>query len=263
MNILEKIITDKKEEVLNDKQNLKLSEIKKKINKKKFKFIKQLKKFKDNNKIAVIAEIKKASPSKGILKEDFNHLSIAKQYFDGGAACLSILTEKKHFLGNKQFVTDIKKNFEIPILNKDFFVDPYQVFEANKNGADCILIIINSSSINLIKELIDAASETEMDVLLEVHNEKEMEIALDFPNTIIGINNRNLENFNVDINNTIRIYKNFENSLKEKTLVCESGIFAPNDIQMIKRETNINNFLIGESLMKSQSIKNTLSSLIK
>ena len=97
MSILEKIITDKKEEVLNDKKNLEIGEIKKKISKKKFRFIKQLKKFKDNDKIAVIAEIKKASPSKGILKEDFNHLSIAKQYFDGGAACLSILTEKKTF----------------------------------------------------------------------------------------------------------------------------------------------------------------------
>ena len=263
MNILKKIINDKYEEVRLDKINTPFTELKKKVSNKNNAFSKSLDKFKKNNKIAIIAEVKKASPSKGILKDNFNHLEIAEEYVINNAACLSVLTEKKYFLGDKKFVTDIKKKFNIPILNKDFFIDPYQVIEANKNGADCILIIINSSDSTLIDELLSSANELGMDSILEIHNEKEMEIALSYKNALLGINNRNLENFNVTLDTTIKIYKEFESALKNKIIISESGFHSNEDINKIKNETGINNFLIGESLIKSDSISECFKNLVK
>ena len=167
------------------------------------------------------------------------------------------------FLHDPEYVKDIKNKYNIPILNKDFFIDPYQVFEANKNGADCILIIINSTNNNLVKDLIDASNELGMDFVLEVHNEKEMELALRYDEGIIGINNRNLEDFSVSLDNTIRIFKEFENSLKNKVLISESGFKDKDDLMKIKNETGINNFLIGESLTKSDSITECFNKLTK
>ena len=263
MNILEKIILDKKKEVESDKLLFQISEIKKKTSFKKNIFLKNLQKYENENVPAIIAEIKKASPSKGILVNNFNHLKIAEEYVKNNAACLSVLTEKKYFLGNKEYVKDIKNKYNIPILNKDFFIDPYQVFEANKNGADCILIIINSTNNNLVKDLIDASNELGMDFVLEVHNEREMELALRYDEGIIGINNRNLENFSVSLDNTIRIFKEFENSLKNKVLISESGFKDKDDLMKIKNETGINNFLIGESLTKYDSITECFDKLTK
>jgi len=263
MNILEKIIIDKKKEVKNDKLKFPINELKKKISQKNNFFSRRLKEYEKKNTPAIIAEIKKASPSKGILIDNFNHLNIAQEYISNNAACLSVLTEKKYFLGSKVFVKDIKEKFNIPILNKDFFIDPYQVFEANKNGADCILIIINSTGGNLIKDLISTSNELGMDFILEVHNEKEMEVALNFSGGIIGINNRNLENFTVSLDNTIRIFREFESSLKNKLLISESGFKDKNDIAKIKNETGINNYLIGESLVKSNSIKECFEKFLK
>ena len=212
MSILKKIILNKKKEVENDKVQFPINELKKKISQKNKLFSKCLKEYENKNTPAIIAEIKKASPSKGILVDNFNHLYIAEEYVKNNAACLSILTEKKYFLGNKQFVKDIKKKFNIPVLNKDFFIDPYQIYEANKNGADCILIIINSTDVNLVRDLISVSNELSMDFILEVHNEKEMETALKYDEGIIGINNRNLENFTVSLDNTVKIFKEFESS---------------------------------------------------
>tara|TARA_B100000963_G_scaffold355594_1_gene374140 strand:+ start:4974 stop:5765 length:792 start_codon:yes stop_codon:yes gene_type:complete len=263
MNILEKIIIDKTKEVEKNKLLCPINKIKKKISHKKNIFKKCLKHHESNNMLAIIAEIKRASPSKGILIDNFDHMKIAEEYINNNAACLSVLTEKKYFLGDKQHIRDIKGKFHTPILNKDFFIDPYQVFEANENGADCILIIINSSSEHLIKDLVDASTELEMDFILEVHNEKEMEIALNYDQGIIGINNRNLENFTVSLNNTIRIFKEFESSLKDKMLISESGFKNKNDLLKVKNETGINNFLIGESLLKSDSIAECLQEFTK
>ena len=263
MNILEKIIVDKKKEVENDKMQFPINDLKRKISQKNNIFSKCLKEYENKNIPAIIAEIKKASPSKGILVDNFNHLNIAEEYVKNDAACLSILTEKKYFLGNKKFVRDIKEKFNIPILNKDFFIDPYQVFEANKNGADCILIIINSTETNLVKDLIYVTNELGMDFILEVHNEKEMEAALKYDEGIIGINNRNLEDFTVSLDNTIKIFKEFESSLRNKLLISESGFKDKNDITKIRNETGINNYLIGESLIKSNSIKECFNKLIK
>ncbi len=263
MSILKKIIVDKKKEVENDKKQFPIHELKSKVSQKNNMFSKCLKKYEEKNTPAIIAEIKKASPSKGILVDKFNHLNIAEEYVKNNAACLSVLTEKKYFLGNKQYVKDIKKKFSIPILNKDFFIDPYQVFEANKNGADCILIIINSTSKNLVKDLISVSNDLGMDFILEIHNEKEMESALNYDAGIIGINNRNLEDFTVSLDNTIRIFKEFESSLKNKLLISESGFKEKDDLIKIKNETGINNYLIGESLVKSNSIKECFEKLIK
>ena len=263
MSILKKIILNKKKEVENDKVQFPINELKKKISQKNKLFSKCLKEYENKNTPAIIAEIKRASPSKGILVDNFNHLYIAEEYVKNNAACLSILTEKKYFLGNKQFVKDIKKKFNIPGLNKDFFIDPYQIYEANKNGADCILIIINSTDVNLVKDLISVSNELSMDFILEVHNEKEMETALKYDEGIIGINNRNLENFTVSLDNTVKIFKEFESSLKNKLLISESGFKDRNDLAKIKNETGINNFLIGESLMKSSSIKECFQKFIK
>jgi len=263
MNILEKIINDKKKEVKLDKIKNPIDQLKKKVSNKKYIFSNTLENYKQENKIAIIAEIKKASPSKGIIKEDFDHLKIAQEYIKNNAACLSVLTEKKYFLGNKKFVRDIKKKFNTPVLNKDFFIDPYQVIEANQNGSDCILVIINSSDETLINELISTADELGMNSILEVHSEKEMEIALNFKNALFGINNRNLENFSVSLDTTINIYKEFESALKNKIVISESGFHSNEEIKKVRNETGINNFLIGESLIKSDSITECFQNFIK
>ena len=263
MNILEKIINDKKKEVKLDKIKNPIDQLKKKVSNKKYIFSNTLENYKQENKIAIIAEVKKASPSKGIIKENFDHLKIAEEYIKNNAACLSVLTEKKYFLGNKKFVRDIKKKFNTPVLNKDFFIDPYQVIEANQNGSDCILVIINSSDETLINELISTADELGMNSILEVHSEKEMEIALNFKNALFGINNRNLENFSVSLDTTINIYKEFESALKNKIVISESGFHSNEEIKKVRNETGINNFLIGESLIKSDSITECFQNFIK
>lgn len=262
MNILHKIIKDKKKEVIQDKKiNFYIS---KSIHlKRKFFFEKRLINFKKKNKIAIIAEIKKASPSKGMLRKNFNPIKIAKEYYHNGVACISVLTEKKYFLGNKKFISDIKQRFQIPLLCKDFFIDPYQVYEAHKLGADCILVLIKQTNKTLVRELYRASEQLGLNCIMEVHSKSEMETALNFKKSIIGINNRNLENFKVDLNNTVKIYNSFKKELKNRTVICESGIHTKADIAKIKKETDINNFLVGESLMKSSSIKNSISSLIE
>ncbi|MAW01298.1 MAG: indole-3-glycerol phosphate synthase [Candidatus Pelagibacter sp.] len=260
-NILNKICKDKIIEIKEAKNKLSLDELKKNIKKKKFAFSKQIDNFKFDNKTCLIAEIKKASPSKGIFRENFDHVNIAKEYINNGVACLSIITEKKYFLGSKEYIKDIRKFTNIPILCKDFFVDLYQIYEASVLGADCVLILIKNTNKNLINDMYELAINLGLDVILETHNEKEMEIALKFEKAIIGINNRNLEDFTVNINNTINLYNLFE--LHERKVICESGINSHEDIKKIKNETNINNFLVGESIIRSSSISEKISSLLK
>lgn len=259
MNILDKIIEKKKIEVNEDKKKLSLINIKKLIKKNDFFFKKQLDNFKKKNKIAIIAEVKKASPSKGIFIENFNHIDIATQYSKSGAACLSILTEKNYFLGDKKHIQDIKKKTNLPILCKDFFIDPYQVYEACLVGADCILIILKTSSEKLVDELYNSAMECGLDCIIEVHDEYEMHRALKYSDAIIGINNRNLGTFKTDIETTINIFNKFK--LNDKTLICESGIHNKRDIKYIVEKTKISNFLIGESLIKSKSISAKIKQL--
>jgi len=255
MNILKKIINYKKRKIISDKKVIFFfNQNKKSLFKSKI--VNNLKK----NKISIIAEIKKASPSKGILIKNFNPTNIAKQYVEGGATCLSVLTEDKFFLGNKNYIKKIKNKYKIPILAKDFFIDPFQIYEAKSYGADCILILLSAVKQKLAKELYDTANKCEMDTIVEVHNDKEMSFALSLKKSIIGINNRNLKNFATDINNTINLYKKF--NLKNRVVISESGFNSKKDILHICKNTNIKTFLIGESLIKSNNIKNKIRSFL-
>ena len=254
MNILKKIINYKKSKIITDKKNILLFSNQNKKSLFKSKIVNNLK----NNKISIIAEIKKASPSKGILIKNFNPINIAKQYVEGGATCLSVLTEDKFFLGNKNYIKQIKNKYKIPILAKDFFIDPFQIYEAKFYGADCILILLSAVKQKLARELYDTAINCGMDTIVEVHNDNEMTFALSLKKSIIGINNRNLKTFATDINNTINLCKKF--NLKNRVVVSESGINSKKDILYICKKTNIRTFLIGESLIKSNNITKKIRS---
>ena len=204
------------------------------------------------NKISVIAEIKKASPSSGLIVKNFNHLDIAKSYYDNGASFLSVLAEEHFFLGKLDYIKDIKDNLKIPILCKDFFIDTYQVALAKSFGADCILIILSAVDKILAKDLYQAANDLSISTLIEVHTEQEAEIALSFEDSIIGINNRNLKTLEISLNTSVNLSKIL--SPHKNPLVVESGLSSVDDINFIIQNTKITNFLIGESLLKSDDI---------
>ena len=249
-NILEKIIEDKKTTLKVIKENNTLSSLEDKI-----KNIDTFLNFKDkinNNKgVSIISEIKKASPSAGILVKNFNHLDIAKLYVDNGAACLSVLTEEKNFLGKLDYIKDIKDKFQIPVLAKDFFIDPYQIALSKSFGCDCVLIIIAALDKKLTDDIYAEALKHNLSVIVEVHDEKEAEIALKYEEALIGINNRNLKTLDISINNTISIFKILKNH--KGPLISESGIKDEEDAKYIFEKTGIKNFLIGESLLKSDN----------
>jgi indole-3-glycerol phosphate synthase len=256
MNILKEIVNYKKKKIIFEKKKNKILFNFKKKSLFKSKLVSNIKK----NEISIIAEIKKASPSKGILKKKFNPIDIARQYIDGGASCLSVLTEDKFFLGKKNYIKQIKKKYNIPILAKDFFIDPFQIHEAKSYGADCILILLSAVKEKLARELYDEANKCGLDTIVEVHNEKEMAFALSLKESIIGINNRNLKTFVTNINNTVNLFKKFK--LKKRIVVSESGFHSKKDILHICRKTNIRTFLVGESLIKSNNIKKKISSFL-
>ena len=257
-NILKKIVERKKEKILGLKKNYSINNI--------LENIKNINNFIDfkskiikrsiEKKISIIAEIKKASPSAGILVQNFNPLNIAKLYVENGASFLSVLTEEDFFLGKLDHIKSIKNNHQIPILCKDFFIDTYQVALAKSFGADCILIILSAIDKMLVKDLYQAANDLNISTLIEVHSEKEAEIALSFEDSIIGINNRNLKNLEISLNTSINLSK-ILNSHKNP-LVCESGIHSHKEIKFIIENANIYNFLIGESLLTSQDIGSKL-----
>mgnify|MGYP006171317855 CR=1 FL=1 len=250
-NILEKIIKQKKEDLKIVKEKISLLTIENKI--KSINNFLDFKKTITNNqermKVSLIAEIKKGSPSAGIIVKDFDHLKIANLYSENNATCLSILTEEKFFLGNLNFISEIKKKFKIPILAKDFFIDPYQVSYAKSFGCDCILIILSALSEKQADEIYDEALKNKLSIIVEVHDEKEAESALKYNEAIIGINNRNLKTLNVSLENSVKIKKKLTSH--KGLLVSESGIKDKKDAQYIYDNTGIKNFLIGESLLAS------------
>ncbi len=250
-NILEEIIKQKKEDLKIIKEKISLSSIDVKI-----KSINNFLNFKktiiDNEKqkkVSLIAEIKKASPSAGIIIKDFDPVKIANLYSDNNIACLSILTEEKFFFGSLNYITEIKKKIKLPVLAKDFFVDPYQVSYSKSFGCDCILIILSALSEKQADEIYDEALRNKLSIIVEVHDEKEAEIALKYSEAIIGINNRDLKTLNVSLENSVRIKKKLTSH--KGPLVSESGIKNKNDAQFIYDNTGIKNFLIGESLLSS------------
>jgi indole-3-glycerol phosphate synthase len=199
-----------------------------------------------NKDQAIIAEIKKASPSAGIISEDFDPIKKAKEYEDFGASALSILTEEDFFQGSSEYLKEVKAITSLPILRKDFMIDEYQIYEAKLIGADCILLIASILNDDEIQSFVDLAESLELDYLIEVHDLNELKRVEHFSNGMIGVNNRNLKTFDVDLNNSINL-KNAFNS--NNLFVAESGIKSQDDIDTLKAH-DIHVFLIGESLMK-------------
>ncbi|VUD40363.1 Indole-3-glycerol phosphate synthase [Thalassocella blandensis] len=221
-------------------------------------FVKSIENKIAEGKAAVIAEIKKASPSKGIIRENFDPESIARSYQAGGAACLSILTDVDFFQGADQYLQLAKSVTQLPVIRKDFLVDEYQILEARVMRADCVLLIVAALEEQRLKELNDFAHNLGLDVLVEVHNEAELDIALKLPNNkLIGINNRDLHSFDVDLNTTIKL---LEKIPKDKIVVTESGINTAEDVALM-RSHNVNAFLVGESFMRADDPGQKLAEL--
>ncbi len=259
-NILQQIIKDKKDSLISIKKDHSIDFLEKKIKSLDIFFnFKQA--ILENKGISLISEIKKASPSAGVLVKNFDHLNIAKMFVDNGTTCISVLTEEKHFLGKLDYIADIKNKFKIPILAKDFFIDPYQVALSKSYGSDCILLIIAALNGSQADEIYDEAIKHDLSVIVEVHDQKEAEKALKYNDALIGINNRNLKTLEISINNTVSIFEVIKNH--NGPLIAESGIKNENDARYIYEKTGIKNFLIGESLLISDNPGSLMKRLIQ
>ena len=250
-NILEKIINKKIEKIDLLKKTIDIKSLNEIINKNNS-FIDFKNKIQNNlinKKSSIIAEIKKASPSAGVIIDDYNPVEIAKIYKENNVTCLSVLTEEDFFLGNLIHVSKIKDKIKLPILCKDFFIDKFQVPLAKSYGADAILIILAGVSDDLANELYDEALKFNMSVIVEVHTVEEAKKALNFKEALIGINNRNLKTLKTDINTTYDIHNVLINH--QGPLISESGIKTKEELLDLKNKTSINTFLIGESLLKN------------
>ena len=247
MSILREIVINTKAKLEEKKKLVSLDDLKKEINELNLENprFKQSLTEKDE---AIIAEIKKASPSAGIIAEDFDPIKKAKEYEELGAVALSILTEEDYFLGSPKYLKEVRKITQLPILRKDFMIDEYQIYEAKLMGADCILLIASILNDEEISRFIDLAENLKLDYLIEVHDKIELDRVKIFENAIIGVNNRNLKTFEVDIQNSINLKQEFDG---KNIFVSESGITNSSDIEMLK-SNGINVYLIGESLMRGK-----------
>ena len=245
MSILQKIVENTETNLVQKKGELSLEQIKTALDDLHL----PRGRFKENisNKDeAIIAEIKKASPSAGVISEDFDPIKKAIEYEAIGASALSILTEEDFFMGSVSYLKDVKKITNLPILRKDFMIDEYQIYESKLIGADCILLIASILSDQQIEDFINISQQLELDFLIEVHDENELRRVEHFKDALIGVNNRNLKTFEVDLDNSVRL----RNAFKQKNIfIAESGIKSREDINYLKLN-NINVFLVGESLMR-------------
>ena len=250
-NILEKIIKNKIKKIDILKKSISLDSLKDRINENKsfMNFKEKIENNIKNDKISIIAEIKKASPSSGLIIEDYNPVNIAEIYKGNNATCLSVLTEEDFFLGNLIHISKIKQQINLPILCKDFFVDKFQVHLAKSYGADAILIILAGVSDNLANDLYEEALKLNMSVIVEVHTINEAEKALKFNDALIGINNRNLKTLKTEVNTTYDIHNVVVGH--NGPLISESGIKTKEELLEINKKTKIKTFLIGESLLKN------------
>ncbi len=260
-NILEKIIKNKEKKIDFLKKNISIESLKIKIDENKM-FINFKEKIESNeskDKISIIAEIKKSSPSAGLIVENYDPVKIANIYNKNKVTCLSVLTEEDFFLGNLLHISKIKQKINLPILCKDFFIDKFQVYLAKSYGADAILIILAGVSDKMADVLYEEATNLNMSVIVEVHNVEEAKRALRFNDALIGINNRNLKTLKTEVNTTYDIH-----SVLQKhgaPLISESGIKNKEQLLEIKNKTNIKTFLIGESLLKNLD-KNSIFSVL-
>jgi indole-3-glycerol phosphate synthase len=263
-DILEKIVASKKIEIVHNLKKISLGnqrEIAQSNNQdvllKPRGFIRAIENKISAGKASVISEIKKASPSKGILRENFQPAQIARSYEKHGAACLSVLTDVEYFQGCNAYLQEARAACSIPVLRKDFTIDPYQIYEARAIGADAILLIVACLELNQMKELEACASELGLDVLVEVHNAPELEQALELKTPLLGINNRNLKTFEVTLQTTLSLLPMVP---KDKILVTESGILGSADVQLM-RGKQVNAFLVGEAFMRATDPGAALSEL--
>lgn len=220
-------------------------------------FVKAIEATLQQGKSAVIAEAKKASPSKGVIRENFIPADIARSYEAGGAACMSVLTDKDYFQGSEAYLQQARDACSLPVIRKDFMVDPYQVIEARAIGADCVLLIVACLEDQQMAELNSAAHELGLDVLVEVHDRAELDRALVLGNTLIGINNRNLHTFETSLNTTFDLLPHIP---ERHIVVTESAIHTPQDVALM-RERGVNTFLVGEAFMRADNPGEKLSEL--
>ncbi len=258
-DILKKILQRKREEVAERSAKLSMNDLSQQAEQAApvRGFIRSIENKIAQNQAAVIAEIKKASPSKGVMRENFIPAEIARSYEKAGAACLSILTDKDFFQGNEAYLQEARAATKLPVIRKDFIIEPYQVLEARAINADCILLIVSALDDSRLHELLSQANELGMDVLMEVHDADEMERALLSGAKLIGVNNRNLRTFEVSLQNTIDMINMVPD---DRILVTESGIHVPADVALM-RENNINAFLVGEAFMRADEPGEKLAEL--
>ena len=260
-NILNKIIENKKKKINKLKKEISIESLSQKINENKtyLQFKEKILRNHNDDKVSIIAEIKKASPSAGVIIENYNPVDIANIYQSNKATCLSVLTEEDFFLGNLIHISKIKEKITLPILCKDFFFDKFQVHLSKSYGADAILIILAGISEKEANELYEEAIKLQMDVIVEVHTAEEAKNALKFDQALVGINNRNLKTLKTDINTTYDIHNILINH--KQPLISESGIKNKDELLEIKNKTKIRTFLIGESILKNLEKNNILTTL--
>ena len=258
-DILERIVEFKKKEVSELKQDNNYADLKQlAFQKEKPRgFFKKLT-LSSKNRFGLIAEIKKASPSKGIIRKDFFPEQIALDYQKSGASCISVLTDKHFFMGHNSYLTKVKLTIDLPVLRKDFIVDPIQIYESRVIGADCILLITACLTDHELQDYYNIAKSLEMDVLIEIHNEEELNRALKLKPPMIGINNRNLKTMEVSLNTSKELIKNIPDEI---LVVSESGLKTHCDLKFME-DNGINCFLIGETFMNKKDIQKSVKNIL-